>query len=287
MDKTGKIILVTGATGQQGGAVSRHLLKDGWKVRAMTRDISKPAAIKLKDLGAELFKGDMSDKVALDKAMSGIYGVFSVQNFWEHGFEGELNQGLATADAAKKAGVKHFLQSSVGGAERNTKLPHFEVKIEIEKHIRSLNLPVTVIRPVFFMENFNTFNKPGEADGKLVITIAMKPDTILQMIAVDDIGALSVIIFNNPEDYIGKEIEIAGDELTIPKVAEIYTKITGKETVFNELPMDALRSNSEEFANMFQWFIDKGYEADINSLRKIYPGLTSFEDWLKKNNQNT
>jgi len=287
MDKTGKIILVTGATGQQGGAVSRHLLKDGWKVRAMTRDITKPAAVELKSLGAELFQGDMGDKEALDKAMSGVYGVFSVQNYWEHGYEGELNQGKATADAAKKAGVKHFIQSSVGGAERNTKLPHFEVKIEIEQYIKLLGLSVTIIRPVFFMENFNTFSKPEESEGKLVLTMAMKPDTKLQMIAVDDIGALAAIIFNDPEKYIGKEIEIAGDELTIPKVAEIYKKVTGKETVFNELPMDVLRSNSEEFANMFQWFIDKGYEADINSLRKIYPALTTFEDWLKRNNQNT
>lgn len=285
MDKSGKIILVTGSTGQQGGAVAKHLLKDGWKVRAMTRDISKPAAEELKKLGAELFQGDMGRKESLEKAMSGIYGVFSVQNFWEHGYEGELNQGLLVADAAKKAAVEHFLQSSVGGAERNTKLPHFEVKIEIEKHIKTLDLPVTVIRPVFFMENFNTFSKPAESDGKLVITMAMKPETKLQMITVDDVGALSVIIFNNPEEYIGKEIEIAGDELTIPQVAEIYKKVTGKETVFNELSMDVMRSNSEEFANMFQWFIDKGYEADINVVRSIYPGLTTFEEWLKKNKQ--
>lgn len=284
MDKTEKIILVTGATGQQGGAVARHLLKNGWKVRGLTRDNAKPAVKELENLGAELYQGDMSNSDSLDKALSGVYGVFSTQNFWEHGYEGELNQGKAVAEAAKKADVKHFLQSSVGGAERNTKLPHFDVKIEIEQYLKSLDLPVTIIRPVFFMENFNSFSKPAESDGKLILTMAMKPDTKLQMISVDDIGAISVVVFNDPKEYIGKEIEIAGDELTIPQVAETYSKVTGKETVFNELPMDVLRSNSEEYANMFQWFIDKGFEADIKSIRKIYPGLTSFKEWLKKNN---
>lgn len=277
-----KTILVTGATGQQGGAVTRHLLLNNWKVRALVRDENKPASQELKKLGAEIFQGNMNDPGSLSKAMYGVHGVFSVQNFWEHGYEGELNQGKAVADAAKKTGVKHFVQSSVGGAERSTKLPHFDVKIEIENYLKTLELPVTTLRPVFFMENFNTFSAPVEADGKLTLTMAMKPETKLQMITVDDIGAITAIVFNNPDEYIGKEIEIAGDELTMPQVAEAFAKKTGKETTFNELPMEVMRANSEEFANMFQWFIDKGYEANIPGLKKIYPGLTSFENWLNK-----
>ncbi len=110
----------------------------------------------------------------------------------------------------------------------------------------------------------------------------MKPETKLQMISVADIGALTAIIFNNPTDFIGKQIEAAGDELTMPEVAAAFAKKTGKETVFNELPMDIMRKNNEEFANMFQWFIDKGYEANIAELRKIYPGLMNFETWINK-----
>lgn len=281
-DKKNKVILVTGATGQQGGSVSRHLLKDGWKVRAMNRDINKPAAAELKELGAELFGGDMSSPEDLNKAMKGVYGVFSVQNFWEHGYEGELLQGKNVADAAKSEGIKHLLFSSVGGAERHTKLPHFDVKFEIEKYIKSLAIPCTIIRPVFFMENLNTWFKPAEENGSLSLTMALKPETKLQMIAVDDVGAIALKIFNNPSEYIGKEIEIAGDELTMPDIAAIYKKTSGKDTTFNELPVDILRSNSEEMANMFQWFIDKGYKSDINKVRQIHPGLTSFENWLSK-----
>lgn len=280
MEKKDKTILVIGSTGQQGGAVARHLLKDGWKVRAFVRDEKKESAAELKKLGAELFKGDMTDRDSLDKAMEGVYGVFSIQNFWEHGYDGELNQGKAVADAAKKAHVTHFLQSSVGGAERNTKIPHFDVKYEIEKYLKSLNLPITIIRPVFFMENFNSWFKPIEADGKLTLTIAMKADTKLQMIAVEDIGAISAKIFNDPEKFIGKEIEIAGDELTMPQVADLYASKTGKKTEFAELPVEAVRANSSEMADMFQWFIDKGYEADLKKQKELFGETISFKEWL-------
>ncbi len=280
MEKKDKTILVIGSTGQQGGAVARHLLKDGWKVRAFVRDEKKESAAELEKLGAEIFKGDMTDRDSLDKAMKGVYGVFSIQNFWEHGYDGELNQGKAVADAAKKANVTHFLQSSVGGAERNTKIPHFEVKYEIEKYLKSMNLPTTIIRPVFFMENFNSWFKPAEANGKLTLTIAMKADTKLQMIAVEDIGAISAKIFNDPEKFIGKEIEIAGDELTMPQVADLYGSKTGKKTEFVELPVEALRANSVEMADMFQWFIDKGYEADLKKQKELFGETISFKDWL-------
>jgi len=281
MEKKDKTILVTGSTGQQGGAVARHLLKDGWKVRAFVRDEKKESAIELEKSGAELFKGDMNNSDSLDKAMEGIYGVFSIQNFWEHGYDGELNHGKAVADAAKKANVQHFLQSSVGGAERNTKLPHFDVKFEIEKYLKSLNLPVTVIRPVFFMENFKTWFKPVEADGKLTLNMAMKADTKLQMIAVDDIGAISAKIFDNPDKFIGKEIELAGDELTMPEVAALYETNTGKKTEFVELPVSVIRTNSEEMADMFQWFIDKGYEADLKTQKDLFGKTISFKEWLQ------
>ena len=281
MEKKEKIILVTGSTGQQGGTVARNLLKDGWKVRALVRDDKKDSAVELGKLGAEIFKGDMANEQSLDKAMEGVYGVFSVQNFWEHGYEGELKQGKAVADAAKKANVKHFLQSSVGGAERNTNLPHFDVKYEIEKYLKTLNLPVTVIRPVFFMENFNTWFKPVESEGKQTLNIAMKSDIKLQMIAVEDIGKISTMIFNDPEKFIGKEIEIAGDELTMPEVAKHFENFSGKKTEFVELPVEILRSNSEEMANMFQWFMDKGYKADLKKQKELFGNTISFGDWLK------
>lgn len=280
MDKTNKVILVTGSTGKQGGATARYLLKDGWKVRALVRDDNKETSKELQKLGAELFKGDMADADSMDKAMAGVYGVFSVQNFWEHGYDGELKQGLNVVDAAKKAGIKHFLYTSVGGAERKTNLPHFDVKFIIENHLKASGIPYTIIRPVFFMENFDAWFKPAETEGKTTLSMALKSDKKLQMIASDDIGAIAAIVFDDPKKYLGKEIEIAGDELTISQMAEAFSKALGKEVIPNVLPVEVVQSGSKEVGDMFQWFNDKGYEADIKNVKSIYPGLKNFEQWL-------
>src|SRR5215208_7552092 len=152
-----KIIAVTGATGQQGGAIARKLLEDGWKVRALTRDQEKPAAQALASAGAELIAGDLDSRSELDAAFEGAYGVFSVQNFWlpNVGFEGEIRQGKNVADAAKAAGIGHLVFSSVGAAHRGMGQKHFESKWIIEQYIHSLELPYTILRPAAFFENFN------------------------------------------------------------------------------------------------------------------------------------
>lgn len=281
MENKEKTILVTGATGQQGGASARHLLNSGFKVKALVRDENKPAAAELKSRGAEIVKGDLFDKDSLVKAMNGVYGVFSVQNFWEHGYENEVTQGKNTADAAKEAGVKHLVYSSVASSDENTGLVHFDSKWEIEQYIKKLGLPYTIIRPVFFMENFEGWFAPQEQDGKLSITMAMPKSRKLQMIAVDDVGATAAIVFSNPDKYSGKTLTIAGDELTIPDVAAAYSRVLNKDVSFNELPLEVLRANSKEMADMFGWFTDKGYSADIKSVKDMHAGLKDFGTWLK------
>src|SRR5829696_2881793 len=153
MTNTDRLILVTGATGQQGGAAARHLLANGWRVRGLTRNPASDKAQALVALGAEVVEGDLYDRTSVDTALQGAYGVFSVQNFWlpDVGAEGEVRQGQLLADAAHAAGIKHFVYTSVGGAERATGIPHFDSKWAIEQHIAALGLPATVLRPVFFM----------------------------------------------------------------------------------------------------------------------------------------
>ncbi len=149
-----KIVLITGATGRQGGGVIRHLLPKGWSLRALTRNPNSGAAKDLIDQGIEVFQGDLEDPSSLESAVRGAYGIYSVQDFWAVGAKREVQQGKNLADAAKKSGVEHFVFSSVGGAERNSGIDHWESKWEIEKHIRKLGLPATMIRPVAFMENY-------------------------------------------------------------------------------------------------------------------------------------
>ena len=136
-----KTILITGATGRQGGAVIRHLLPQGWKLRALTRNPNGHAAKQLSGQGVEIVQGDLEDPASLEQAAHGVYGIFSVQDYWVAGFQREVKQGKNLADIARKTGVTHFVYSSVGGAERNTGIAPWETKWEIEKHIRQLGLP--------------------------------------------------------------------------------------------------------------------------------------------------
>src|SRR5262245_41920222 len=223
-----KTILVIGITGQQGGAVARYLLKDGWRVRGLSRDLGKPAVKALQDSGVEVVQGNMEDRTSLDGAMQSVYGVFSVQNFWlpEVGHDGEIRQGKLVADAAKAADVEHFVFSSVGGADRSTGIPHFESKWEIEQHIHALGLPVTVFRPVAFYENF-FWTRPYILNGTFM-GMGLTPDRTNQYITVDDIGAFVALAFANPQEWIGKGLEIAGDELTETQIAETFSRVIGR-----------------------------------------------------------
>src|SRR5439155_24441148 len=203
-----RTVLITGATGHQGGAVAHALAGKGFNIRAMTRKPGSDAAQALARTGAQIVQGDLNDAASLKKALAGAWGVFAVQNTWEAGVEGEEEQGKRLATLAREAGVQHFVYTSVGSADRKTGIPHFENKFRIEGTVRSLKFPSHVIlRPVFFMENWlSPWFKPGLDQGKLMM--AVKPTTRLQMIAVDDIGAFGLKAFEESEKLNRREIDI-------------------------------------------------------------------------------
>lgn len=279
MGDKNKTILVAGATGKQGGATARRLLENGWPVSAITRNPDQPAAKELSRLGAKLVKCNLNDRKEIDEVIKGCYGVFSVQTFAEEGLEGEVQQGKILADAAKQAGVAHFVYSSVGSADQDTGIPHFESKYRIERYIRSIDIPATILRPVFFMENFNAEEtKRSILDGKLQLPI--NRNRPLQMIAVDDIGAFALMAFEKPNEFIGRDLDLAGDELTMPKAAETFGRVLGRPVRYVEQPVEQVRRASREMGMMFDWFNDVGYSADIAALREIYPELKTLEAWL-------
>lgn len=277
-----KIILVTGAAGQQGGATAHHLLTKGWRVRALTRDTRKSAAQALAQAGAELVQGDNDDKASLEAAVKGAYGVFAVQNFWlpNVGAEGEIRQGKLIADVAKAAGIQHFVYSSVGGAERNSGIPHFESKWQIEQHIRALNLPATILRPVAFMDNYYQM-RPAILNGTFP-SFGLRPNKTLQVIAADDIGALVALAFEKPSEFMGKAIEIAGDELIESQMAVAFSRVIGRPVQLAAMQYDPSQPPDPEMMKMGMWMNEKGYKADIPALRALYPQLMNFETWLRK-----
>jgi uncharacterized protein YbjT (DUF2867 family) len=220
---------------------------------------------------------------SLLEAMKGAYGVFSVQTIAEGGTAAETRQGKAVADAAREARVRHLVYSSVGGAERQSGIAHFESKWQIEEYIRALGLPATILRPVFFMSNlFRYSGIKAEADGTLTPMQALHPQTRLQMIAVEDIGAFAALAFAHPETFLGQAIEISGDALTPLEMAERLERATGKPTRFVELPLEQLRSFDAETGNMYAWLNQSGYQADLPALYKLHPGLLTLEAWLRQ-----
>jgi uncharacterized protein YbjT (DUF2867 family) len=278
-----KIIAVTGATGQQGGAVARKLLADGWKVRALTRDVDKPAAQELKVIGAEIVPGDMEDRAQLDAAFQGAYGVFSVQNFWlpNVGYEGEIRQGKNVADAAKAVGVQHLVYSSVGAAHRGMGQKHFESKWLIEQHIHSLDIPYTILRPAAFFENFN-WERAAILNGTFN-AIGLRPEKERQLIAVEDIAVFVALSFANPEQYLGRTIELAGDALTESQLADTFAKVIGRPVKLTRPQAGEAWGDPEEMKAMFNFFNGEAYDADIPALRKLHQGLLTFEQYLRKN----
>ncbi|HSN98963.1 MAG TPA: NmrA/HSCARG family protein [Candidatus Nanopelagicales bacterium] len=284
-------ILVTGATGVQGSAAARHLLKHGYRVRALCRDPDKPAARALAEAGVRVLRGDFDDRASLDAALEGAHGVFGVQNFWDGfpgeplGLEGEVRQGKALLDAAKAAGVQHFVQASAGGAGSPPCVPSTESKRQIERHARAIGIPFTSVRSVFFMDNFDNpgwgFLQPV-LEGRL--ELALSPDTRLQMIAADDIGHFVALAFDRPREFIGAAFDLAGDELSMLEVAATFTRVMGRPVRFTG-SLDGiaqLRAVSDELATIFRWFHDEGFQAFIPALRALHPGLLTFEAYLRR-----
>jgi uncharacterized protein YbjT (DUF2867 family) len=283
MNKNQDLVLVTGVTGHQGGAVARELIAQGVKVRGMTRKPDGDAAKALSKLGIEIVAGDFDDEASLRNALKGAWGAFSVQNTWEVGVDREEEQGKRFAQIAKEAGIKHFVYTSVASAHRETGIPHFENKWRIEQTIKQLGFPSwTVIRPVFFMENLaGPWFLPGIQEGKLIVGI--EPTTPLQMIAVQDIGKYGAWAFLEHESLNGRAIDIAGDELTMPQAAAILTQVMKRPVEFVQAPIEEVRKASADFAAMLEWFVDVGYDVRIASTSEesgIRP--TKFQEWAEK-----
>jgi uncharacterized protein YbjT (DUF2867 family) len=274
-----RTILIAGATGQQGGSLARSIAGQGFHLRAMTRKPESDAARALAARGFEVVAGDLDDEASLRRALAGAWGVFAVQNTWEAGVEREEAQGHRIATLAREIGVQHYVYASVGSAHRETGVPHFENKSRVETTVRDLQFPSHVIlRPVFFMENLVS---PGFLNGDVLAT-AMKPETVLQMIAVEDIGRFAARVFIDADRFRGREIDLAGDARTIPEAAQVLAQAFGRPISFLQLPIDAIRKNSEDVALMLEWFDRVGYSADIPALVREF-GFTpmTLEAWAE------
>lgn len=272
-----KVVVISGATGQQGGATARALAGKGFTIRALTRDPQSAKAQALaKETGAELVKAEFDDEASVRAALTGAWGAYAVQNTWTAGVEGEEAQGHRFAKVAREVGVQHFVYASVGSADRHTGIPHFDNKYRVEGTVRSLGFPsYSIIRPVYFMENLLS---PWVLNGDTFMS-AIQPTTVLQMIAVKDIGPYTALAFTDPR-FRNLELDIAGDAVTMPQAAETLSKAFGRKLQYLQLPIDEVRKNSADAAAMYEWFDRIGYDVDIAANAKEY-GVrpTTLSEW--------
>src|SRR5882757_8575751 len=279
---TKRNVLVTGATGQQGGAVARALLSRGHRVKALTRKPDSGAARQLMSAGADLVTGDLGDAASVLKAASGVSTMFLMGNSYEAGTEEETRQGIIAAEAAKAAGVGHLIYSSVADANKKTGIPHFESKYLVEKHVAGLGLPYTISAPVAFMENIVAPWSIG-ALRQGTHAFAMPPKRVLQLVALADIGAFVSALVERREQVFGKRFDFAGDELSGEEQAKILSHAIGRPINYQEIPIAAARQQSEDAALMLEWFDRVGYDADIVALRRDFSEVRwhSFADWAR------
>ncbi|WP_410766219.1 NmrA/HSCARG family protein [Haloferax sp. DFSO60] len=262
-------ILVTGATGQQGGAVIDHLLSGEFgqhEVYGLTRDLTDNRAQDLVSRGVHIVEGDMRDYDRMVSLFEGVEGVFCVTTFFENGPDAELAQGVTVADAAADTGIGHFVYSSVDGAERSP-LPHFQSKFAIEQRIRERDLPATVIRPGYFMQNFAWMAADIE-DGTLSLPVS--PDTVLHLVDSDDVGRAAAAAFADPERFLGESFELVGDALTLSEIAVTFSEALGHPVEFVQSPISAYRdSRGDELADMYQWFDAGAYSTHRPDLSRF------------------
>lgn len=273
------VILVTGATGTQGGAVARELLSRGYQVRALTRNPGQPAAAALAALGADVVQGNYDDTESLQRAMEGATGVFAVTDFWEHGKAREIEHGRALIAAAEDSGVGHFVFSSVAGADDDTGLAHFDSKLEIEQTLADSDLAYTVLRPVEFMDNWR-YAREALMNGQYINPrSANQPH---QWIAASDIGFFAAEAFDNPDTWTGRVVEIAGDELTLRELVAVMSDVLGRPVEHVQVSWEDYESEAgAEITAMQRWFSEYGYDVNVEELRRQYPNLLTVRDWLQ------
>lgn len=290
------IILVTGATGAQGGSVARKLLADGkFAVRILTRDETSPGAKALQKAGATVVKGDFNNMPSLLNAMENVYGVFGVTDFDEHA-EREIFHGKNLIDAVKKSGVEHFIYSSSPNYHKLSygehSVPQRDIKARLQEYAKSLNVPASYVHVSFYFENFlNLFPLQSDRHNNLHFGFP-QGKTKLAMTSVEDLGGVVAKIFDHPAEYTGRTVGVVAEDRSCEEYALIMSKVLQKQVYYHHIPRDIFigfdRSQAEIWADVFevQRLHIPNRHIDMIESYGLHPAMRSFEQWLKENKQN-
>lgn len=284
-------ILVTGATGGQGGGVARHLLRSGkFAVRCLARHPDSEKAKRLAAAGAEVFAGELSDPASIQSALRGCWGAFGVTNYWEH-FAQEAVHGRNFLDATAAAGTEFIIFSSLPHVKKQWGLdvPHFDIKAQLQDYATARKLPAAFIHAAFYYENFLTFFPPRrQADGSYVFGFP-QGDTPLAGVAVEDIGGVVAAMFANAGEFRGKTVGVVGDDRPPAEYAEILSRATGRRIAYSHVPRETFASlgfaGAEDLANMFEFnrLHIPNRASDVATSLRLYPQIRAFEPWAQEN----
>jgi uncharacterized protein YbjT (DUF2867 family) len=290
-----KIVLVTGATGGQGGSVARHLQQRGdVVVRCLTRNPSSSAAEQLRGAGAEVVGGDLADTDSLRAALQGVQYVFGLTNYWEH-FDAEYQQGRNLVDAiAETPGIERFLFSTLPSAKAlsngELEVPHLEGKALLEQYTRERGLPAAFCHVAFYYENFFTFFPPRAQPYGMFAFGFPQGDTPLAAVSVEDAGSVIANYLMQPDaPFQGEQIGVVGDHLPCAEYAAAITEVVGKRVLYRHIPRETFAAlgfpGAEDLANMFDLnrrFIPNR-TAELEQSKALYPSLRSFATWMAQN----
>lgn len=270
-------VFVAGATGLLGGVVARQLGAWGWSVRTVSRAPDSPAGRALQRSGVEVAAGDFDEPPSLRRAMRGVDAVFAMSTPHGVGLEAEVRHGLNLVDAAVSAEAPYVVYSSGAGANRDTGVPFYDSKQRVEARLRAAGVPQAILAPVYFMENmFNSWNLPALRAGRLPSLLPV--EARMQQVAVTDAGAFAALMLARPEEFAGRRVEVASDELSARQAAGVLARLTGVEVVPVQLSSAEL---PPPLVALAAWHVADGYAADAGWLRQQYPevGWHDFAAW--------
>jgi uncharacterized protein YbjT (DUF2867 family) len=274
-----RTILIAGVIGKQGQAVARSLLAKGQEVRVLTRSADK--AEELAGTGAQVIGGDPWDETLLMETARGADGAFMVGTPLEKGVPEDAGPGKRVVRACRERGVPHLVFSSTCRVNRRTGIPHVDSKLDVEDYIRETGQPCTILRPAFFMENFESSRLlPSILEG--VLSLPLSPDKAVQMIALSDVGEFAAQAFLRPAEFLGQEIDLAGDALTMVEVAAILAAALNHSVRYIRMTDESAELEvGRGMALMYRWFERHGTDIDIEGLRTRYGiPLTTFAEYL-------
>jgi len=283
----GKTIVVVGSTGRQGGQVVRHLLKNGWRVRALTRTPEGKKAGALRSLGAEVLHADLDDRGTLEAAFRDAYGLFNMQPPAPGKMEVEIEQGRNAAETARKAGVQHVVYGSAGPGHEKTGIEQWDAKIEVTKVMKDLGLPLTVLRPMAFMELMVDPSYYPQSSTWYIWPKLMGTDVRIPWISVQDVGAIAARAFANPGEYIGRDLPLAADARSLEECREDYRQVRGRYPSRFPMPMFLFEKFvGRDIPNMWRWLRNNPVSLDTSRTRAIHPEAMTVRDWLSSRQRN-